>query len=71
MASGRTPFYLDFGASYQDHGLVSYLTKGDIQDNPDGSITIFPTTSEAKMWTFVFGGSAGLGGADRQLGRSN
>lgn len=63
VTTGRHPVFLDFGAVYHDNGLVDYLTKGDIQDNTDGSISIFPTTSEANLWSFVFGVTVGLGAA--------
>lgn len=60
----RNPVYLDFGAVYHENGEAEYLTEGDIQDNADGSITVFPTFSEANLVTFQFGVSVGVGGGD-------
>jgi len=58
----NNPVFLDFGAVYHENGQAEYLTEGDIQDNSDGSITVFPTFSEANLVTFQFGVSVGLGG---------
>ena len=62
VSRGRTPVYLDVGAIYHENGQAEYLTEGDIQDNPDGSITVFPVFSEANLVTMQFGVSVGLGG---------
>lgn len=59
LASGRVPVHLDLGARYFANGEVEYLKKGDIQDNPDGSITITPTRSEANLVTFQLGVTLG------------
>jgi hypothetical protein len=64
VGGNRNPVYLDFGAVYHENGDAEYLTEGDIQDNSDGSITVFPTFSEANLVTFQFGVSVGLGGGD-------
>ncbi len=77
VGGGRNPVYLDFSAVYHENGTAEYLTEGDIQDNADGSITVFPTFSEANLVTFQFGVSVGLGGGrddhdndyDRRRGR--
>ncbi|MEZ4414177.1 MAG: hypothetical protein R3E10_00330 [Gemmatimonadota bacterium] len=65
VSRGRTPVYLDVSAIYHENGEAEYLTEGDIQDNPDGSITVFPVFSEANLVTFQMGVSIGLGGSSR------
>jgi len=56
------PVHLDFGVERQDHGLTNYLTRGDIVDNPDGSVTIYPNRTDADLMTFRFGISVGVSG---------
>ena len=51
---------IDLGVTRHDNGTVSYLTKGDIVDNPDGSITMNPNLSEADLLSFNVGISIGL-----------
>jgi hypothetical protein len=46
---------LDLGVKYHGNGEVEYLKKGDIVDNPDGTITITPTRSQANLLTFQIG----------------
>jgi hypothetical protein len=60
--SGRRPVSLDFGVERHQNGIANFLTEGDILDNPDGSITLFPNRSEANLMTLRFGVSIGLGG---------
>ncbi len=72
LAGGRTPVYLDVGGEYHANGIAEYLGEGDIEDHPDGSITIFPRRTEANLWTFRLGVSIGLRGEDdkpRRRGR--
>jgi hypothetical protein len=66
LSRGRTPVLLDLGVRYHGNGEVEYLKEGDIQDNPDGTITITPTRSEANLLTFQIGVSIGAraGGND-------
>ncbi|CAN5736671.1 hypothetical protein BH23GEM9_BH23GEM9_20990 [soil metagenome] len=59
LAGGRVPAHLDFSARYNGNGEVEYLKKGDIQDNPDGSITFDPTRSQANIVTFQVGVTLG------------
>lgn len=58
--SGRVPVSLDLGARYLQNGVMEYLTEGDIVDNPDGSITLYPKVSEANLVTYRFGVSIGI-----------
>lgn len=60
LARGRTPVSLDLGLRYMGNGQVEYLKKGDIQDNPDGTLTITPTRSEANLLQFKVGLSVGV-----------
>ena len=46
---------LDLGVTHHDHGLTRYLTQGDIVDNPDGTVTMFPNQSEADLLSFKVG----------------
>lgn len=62
VSGGRRPVSLDFGVERHQNGVANFLTEGDILDNPDGSITLFPHRSEANLMTFRFGVSVGLGG---------
>ena len=39
---------------------AEYLREGDIQDNPDGSITLFPVRSDTDLLTFHVGFSVGI-----------
>ncbi len=43
------------GARYFMGGQASYLKEGDIRDNPDGTITLFPRTSKTDQVTWQVG----------------
>ncbi len=45
----------DMSAQWTFNDEVEYLTRGDIVDNWDGSITMYPILSEANLMTFRFG----------------
>lgn len=60
LREGRTPVYLDLGARYHANGKAEYLKEGDIQDNPDGSISFTPTRSETNLVTYRIGVKIGL-----------
>jgi hypothetical protein len=64
LSSGKTPVFLDLGAEYHRNGIAEYLREGDIVDEPDGSITVFPTRGEANLWTLRLGVSIGVRGGD-------
>jgi hypothetical protein len=51
---------INLGARYHGNGRAEYLRKGDIQDNPDGTITITPNRSEANLVTYQLGFSVRL-----------
>ena len=61
VSNGRNPVWLDFGADYHHNGVANYLREGDIVDQPDGSIVIFPRRTEANLWSFRLGVSVGIG----------
>jgi hypothetical protein len=46
---------LHAGARYFHGGEATYLREGDIEDNPDGSITLFPRTSKTDQVTWQLG----------------
>jgi hypothetical protein len=48
---------LHAGARYFYGGEASYLRQGDIRDNADGSITLFPRTSKTDQVTWQLGAS--------------
>lgn len=60
LSGGRTPVALNMGFRYHENGRVSYLTEGDIVDNPDGSITLYPVHSEGNLVTYHVGVSFGI-----------
>jgi hypothetical protein len=61
LRRGATPVSLDLGATYRNAGRAEYLREGDIVDNPDGTVTLFPTRSDTDMLTFHVGVTVGLG----------
>jgi len=46
---------LNFGGKYYYGGRATYLTKGDITDNPDGTITLHPRNSKTDMVIWQLG----------------
>jgi opacity protein-like surface antigen len=60
LTRGRTPVALDISGRYNANGEAEYVTPGGIQDNPDGSITINRTRSEANLYTVQVGVSVGI-----------
>ncbi len=61
VSRGTRPTSLDFGVERHRNGIAAFLTPGDIVDNPNGSITVYPNLSEANLTTFRFGVSVGIG----------
>lgn len=60
VSSGRVPVAIDLGVERHQNGVARFLTKGDIVDNPDGSITVYPNQSEANMVTMRMGVTIGI-----------
>ena len=60
LSMRRTPILLDLGARFHRNGEVTYLRKGSIVDNPDGSITVNPIRSEANFISYRLGVSIGI-----------
>ena len=60
LSRRSTPVSLDLGATYRNSGRAEYLREGDIRDNPDGSITVFPSYSDTDMVTFHVGVTVGV-----------
>jgi len=74
LSNGRHPVRSDIGTDYHHNGMANYLREGDIVDQPDGSVIIYPRRTEANLWSFRVGVSVGLGGdggrpGDRRNGR--
>jgi len=59
VGGGHRPVYLDLGVERHDNGVTSYLTRGDIVDNPDGTVTLFPNRSDADLVSFRLGVTIG------------
>jgi len=59
-AGGSERVFIDLGVVMHDNGRVSYLTEGDIVDNADGSVTLYPQLSEADLLSFKLGVSFAL-----------
>lgn len=57
---GRNPVSIDLGANYQWNGKASYLRKGGITDNSDGSISLHPVRSETNLVVFRLGATVGF-----------
>jgi opacity protein-like surface antigen len=66
IARRQAPIHLDLGARYHGNGEAEYLRRGDIQDNPDGSVNINPRRSDTNLWTFRIGVSIGFAPGGRQ-----
>lgn len=57
---GRVPIAINVGGKYHQHGVMEYLTEGDIVDHPDGSITLYPNESEANLISYRLGVTIGI-----------
>lgn len=55
LGSNTSPVSLDFGLRYYRGGTASYLQKGSIVDNPDGSITINSLSSRTPLMMYTVG----------------
>jgi hypothetical protein len=51
---------IDAGARRTTNGARSYLRRGDIQDQPDGSLQFTTRTTNADFWQFHLGASVAL-----------
>lgn len=60
MSRGRTPVFLDLGVERHDNGIARFLTEGDIVDNADGSITVYPNETDANLIAFRVGVTVGF-----------
>jgi hypothetical protein len=60
LTGGHRPVWLDLGVERHWNGLVDFLTEGDIEDHPDGSITLYPNRAEADMTVFRVGVSVAV-----------
>ena len=60
LSDGPRPVLLDLGVDYHNNGRAKYLREGDIVDQPDGSIVIYPRRTEANLWSFRVGVSVGI-----------
>lgn len=54
------PVFMDLAVERHDNGVANYLTRGDIVDNPDGSVTLYPNRSDADLVTFRVGVAIGM-----------
>ena len=61
LKGGRFPLFADLGARYHWNGVAEYLVEGDVVNEPDGSLTLYPNESQANLVAFQLGLSVGLG----------
>jgi hypothetical protein len=57
---GSGPVFIDLGATLHENQFATYLTNGDIVDNPDGTITMHPKYSDADLLSFKMGVSVAI-----------
>lgn len=55
MGGRDKPIFLDLGVERHDNGIANYLTRGDVVDNPDGTVTLYPNRSDADLTSFRLG----------------
>ncbi len=60
VTRGRHPISIDMSVQSTYNGEAEYLRRGDIVENPDGSVTLFPIRSEANLVTFRTGVTIGV-----------
>ncbi|MGD2134731.1 MAG: hypothetical protein PVF27_01170 [Gemmatimonadales bacterium] len=60
LGGRRHPVALDFSVERMVNGEAEYLREGGIQDNVDGSYTVFPIRSEANLITYRAGVTIGF-----------
>ena len=60
LATGRVPVSLDLSVRYFRNGDASFLVKGGIHENGDGTITLNPVHSSIDLLTFQIGASIGI-----------
>jgi hypothetical protein len=60
VSGGRAPVFMDLGVERHQNGVAYFLTQGDIEDHPNGDITLYPNRSEANMVAFRLGVSVGI-----------
>jgi hypothetical protein len=60
LSRGRHPISIDMSVQSTYNGEAEYLRRGDIIENPDGSVTLFPIRSEANLVTFRTGVTIGM-----------
>jgi hypothetical protein len=66
LRRGSSPISLDLGVTYHNNGEADYLREGDIRDNFDGTITVFPVRSDTDLFSFQAGVTVGVGrGGDK------
>lgn len=60
LRRGPAPLSLDLGVRYHNNGEAEYLREGDLVDNQDGTISVFPVRSDTDLLTFHIGISVGI-----------
>ena len=61
VSRGRFPVLADIGARYHWNGVARYLVEGDVVDEPDGTLTLFPNETQANLVAFQVGVAVGVG----------
>jgi len=60
LTQGRHPISIDMSVQSTYNGEAEYLRRGDIVENLDGSVTVFPIRSQANLVTFRTGITIGM-----------
>jgi len=60
LTRGRHPISIDMSVQSTYNGEAEYLRRGDIVENLDGSVTLFPIRSQANLVTFRTGVTIGM-----------
>ncbi|MDE3003677.1 MAG: hypothetical protein OXU33_12415 [Gemmatimonadota bacterium] len=47
--------FIDLGVEKVDNQVANFLTEGDVVDQPDGSVLLYPNRSDADLMTFRLG----------------
>jgi hypothetical protein len=55
LRGGESPVVLNMGVQYHRHGMVRYLTGGDVVHDPDGTVSLFPRLGPANLLSWRIG----------------
>lgn len=61
-----TEISIDGGARFTRNGVRSYLRRGDVIDQPDGTLVFTPRVTDADFWVYYLGISLDFGRSNRR-----